>query len=198
MAHRQTRWLRRLILLLVGAAALAASLIAVGIFDPRPLGPVQWEQTLSTQTIPAEARQLVWLDHPLPAVFSLRLTAAYQRGETDVGYGLALGDDSRYLAVAVSPLGYVSIWQTDTSAGQIADTVLLPWQSWPHVRTGAAANELWLDAAGGQVTVHLNREWLWTGPVASVGGRPGVLAESFGAPVVIDFQMLQLFAAEPG
>ena len=40
---------------------------------------------------------------------------------------------------------------------------LLPWQPWPHVRAGAAPNEIGLDVdnSGRHVTARINRELLW-------------------------------------
>lgn len=172
--------------MLLGAAALLIGLIAGGVFDPQPIGAEQWRQALAPRTVPAAARQIHWLDVPLPENdYTVRLTAAYQSGELDSAYGLALGSDAEYLSIELSPLGYVTLHPSP----------LLPWQPWPHVRPGTAANEIWLDVTDGHLTARLNRELLWSGEIGPVHGRIGLVAESFGEAAVIDFQMLELFAA---
>ena len=109
----------------------------------------------------------------------------------DIGYGLVLGDDEAHVAVAVSPLGYLSVWQ---ETGQ-ETFVIFPWQTWPHVRRDLAANEIWLDIEEpDQVTIRLNRELLWVGEIDLPVGQIGVLTQSFGETAVVDFQKLQIFA----
>lgn len=210
--HNHTRWLRYAAILLLLTAVSTIVLVSTGVFDPQPIGREQWRQSLSSQTLPPHSRQLHWLAQPLPdSPFTLRLTAAHQSGELDSGYGLAIGREERHLAVAVSPLGYVTIWQTSRDE-KPADAVqspvpgtssLLPWQTWPHVRQGSGVNEIWVDVDrrhgdnGGQVTVRVNREWLWSGQVRPITGQAGLVAESFGKTAVIDFQTVQLFAPPP-
>lgn len=186
----QERWLRWLSGLLAGTAVLAIILILAGTFDPKPVGTLQWERPLAAQTIPANTRQIVWLDQATPdEVFSVRLQTAYRSGETDIVYGLALGRDNDYLAVTVSPLGYAGITETHASS-------LIPHASfrpWPHVRAGE--NEIWLDVIGERVAVRINRELLWEGEIGDVSGQIGLVMASFGATAVVDFQTLQFFAA---
>jgi hypothetical protein len=207
------RWLRWTAVLLLIAAVIAISLTAAGTFDPRPNGTEQWQRLLPAETIPAHSRRLVWLDQPLPdQAYSVRLTAAYRSGELDIGYGLVLGTNNEYLAAAVSPLGYVAIWQATSkqlplnsnrsqpSAFRIQNSAfIIPWQPWPHVRTGAGANELWIDVDRSgdstyeRITVRSNREWLWSGEVEMLEGQIGLWVESFGEAAVVNFQRLQLF-----
>ena len=128
---------------------------------------------------------------PLPSGrYSLRLTAAREDGETDIGYGLALGDENEYLAVAVSPLGYLSVWQ---KSGAETDTIL-PWQTWPHVGRGLEPNEIWLDSEeNGRLTIRINREFLWEGEIEPPSGQIGLIGESFGETAVVDFQAVRIF-----
>lgn len=119
------RWLRKTAVFLLIAIAATSSAILLGLFDPRPIGTLQVTLPLVPQTISAQGETAVWLDHPpLPENFSVRLTAVFHSGDPDSGYGLLLGTPENYLAIAVSPLGLVSIWENDlpqppsTSSGQ--------------------------------------------------------------------------------
>ena len=200
------RWLRWTAVLLLIAAVIAISLTAAGTFDPRPNGTEQWQRLLPAETIPAHSRRLVWLDQPLPdQAYSVRLTAAYRSGELDIGYGLVLGTNNEYLAAAVSPPGYVAIWQVTSeqlllnSSRSRPLAFIIPWQPWPHVRTGAETNELWVDvdradnSTNERITVRINREWLWSGEVEILEGQIGLWVESFGEAAVLNSQRLQLF-----
>jgi hypothetical protein len=229
MAYERShpRWLRGLAVLLLVSALATIALIAGGVFDPKPVGRLSWSQALEPQIIPGGWRQLTWLAQPLAKEpYSLRLTAAYQSGDMDMGYGLVIGHDAHYLGVAVSPLGYVTIWREDTvhkgsdennsspspppssffllpssffllpSPFLLLPSSLLPWQPWPHVRLASEPNEIWLDVVDGRLTARINREWLWSGEVGPLEGQIGLWAESFGAAAVIDYQAIQLFTAE--
>ncbi|MFQ5398747.1 MAG: hypothetical protein ACE5E7_04025 [Anaerolineae bacterium] len=201
-AEGQVRWLMRWGVLLLAGAAAVIVLIASGAFDPKLLGPKQWSQALGAEYIPSQSRQIQWLKESTPhASYTIRLTAAHQSGEVDAGYGLVIGQDAHYLAIAVSPLGYVAIWQEEagiadpaSSYAPFPSTFFVPWQTWPHVLQGGAMNELWVDVVDGRVTVRINRELLWSGEIADVSGEVGVLGESFGGAAVVDFQKIELFA----
>ena len=176
--------------LLLGTVA-AIMLISAGIFDPQPLGSEQDRRALTAHAVPAGASQITWLEMPLPRdAYTVRLTAAHESGESDAAYGLALGDDAAYLAAAVSPLGYVAIWQ------QLGEekTTIMPWQTWPHVHTGQESNEIQIDVQRTQLTVRLNRERLWQGAWQSPGRQLGLVGQSFGGRTVIAFQEMVLFA----
>ncbi|MCA9872796.1 MAG: hypothetical protein KC441_04060 [Anaerolineales bacterium] len=152
-------------------------LISAGMFD-LPLNGMSWrERPLPAQTIPAGNYSLTWIDESLPDTnYTLRLTAVHQSGEPDVGYGLIVGDKARSMDVLVSPLGYVTV--------RVGETAVVPWQPWPHVRTGAEANEIWLNMGGvegnGRASVRINRELLWVGEVGALAGQVGLLGESYG------------------
>ncbi len=183
-------------------AVLAVLLIAAGVFDPQPLGPLIQTDRLAPQGLQQPGEMLIplsvpWASGAVPSRFSVRLKAAYQEGELDSGWGLALGRDSSRLVVALSPLSYVAIRQ-DEKDGQPA--FLLPWQTWPHVRPGPAENELWLDVAQdgkGQaaVTVWINRELLWRGELDQAPDELWLWLSTYGAAVTVDFQSLEWFSA---
>ena len=182
----EARWLRWIAGVVLGTAVTIIFLIALGIFDPKPVGKLQWERPLSSQTIAAGSQQIVWLEQLTPAGdYSLRLTTAYQSGETDILYGLVIGGEGEYLVTAVSPLGYATAWDHPSS-------FILHPAPFPHVRPDA--NEIWLDVVDGRVSIRINRELYWTGQVETSPGQIGLWVESFGETAVIDFQQLQLFA----
>lgn len=180
--------------LLTLAAGITIALIALGAFDPRPVGPQTAVDSLSPLPVAAGESAWVWQERPLPAGdFSIRLTAALASGETDCVYGVALGSGAEGVIAAVSPLGYVTLQR---QTGDDDPTVLLPLQPWPHVRGGTAVNELWLDVIGDQLTVRVNQELLWSGSIALPGRRVGLFAHSYGETAVIDFRTLRVYAAK--
>jgi hypothetical protein len=181
-------------------AAIALVLIATGAFDPQPLGPlIQTDKPGRQSTNEAGERNFAvpapWFAGATPDSFSVRLAAAYIDGELDSGYGLALGDDSGHLVVALSPLGYASIWE-ESSPGEI--TYHLPWQTWPHIRTGEADNEIWLNVershARTLVTARINREVIWQGVVEFHPDTISLYQSTFDTPVTTDFRALEWFA----
>ena len=178
------------------AVALLILLIAAGAFDPRPHGPLAG--SARPGPLARDGRGETTLPQPAPfaappAAYSVRLTAAFVAGEQDSGYGLALGEEGA-LTVAVSPLGEAAVWTT--AAPGATPRYLVPWQPWPHVRPGAAGNEIWLDVAGNQqVTVWINRERLWQGPAGALAPAAALWLASFGGPVTVDFQTLDWYGS---
>lgn len=185
--------------LVVGSVALVA-IIAGGAFDPRPVGPLVAASAPGTHALDGRGETLLPQSDPPPPdspAYSIRLTAAHVAGEIDSGYGLALRDKEQALIVAVSPAGYVAIWEAADGGEPV---YRLPWQTWPHVRGGSAANEIWLDVtrAGGDaaVTARINRELLWQGELERVSEGTSLWLGSFGGPVTVEFQSLEWFAEE--
>ena len=127
----------------VAVTAVIVLLILSGVNDPKPIGALVGERPLFPQIIAPEAPRLTWLEEPVPTGnTTVRLTAAQEEGHgMDIGYGLILGDDDTHLAVAVSPLGYVSVWQQTIDETD----VIFPWQPWPHVGRDSDPNEIWVD-----------------------------------------------------
>ena len=203
--------------LLLTATVTAIGLISAGFFDPKPVGELTAELPLQPQSIPAGTQSLNWLDYPLTADdFSLRLTAAYESGDLDVGYGLALGSEDAALVVAVSPLGYAAIThfeplpsQTNSNLGELdtmiangppvnaakqPGTPLLEWQPWPHVNTDQEPNEIWVDKRGETITVRITREILWTGNVSISASQVGLWSGSSNEAGTVDFETLAIFS----
>ncbi len=200
--HRfEEGWFKRLrifaiFLLFVGS--VAAILVVSGVFDPQPVGMLQVVVEPVGQMTVDGTRRVKWLDVQVPdGDFSVRGTAVYQSGNPDSLYGLAIGTDENYLAVAVSPLGYVTVQQsTITQSSVLSPQSFVPFQTWPHIRTGTMLNEIWVDVVGDEVTVRINRELLWMGEVEGAGRQVGIVGESFGETAVFDFQEIRLFWEE--
>lgn len=200
---RPARHVRRLRLIAIGlfaVAAIAVILIAAGAFDPQPFGrlartdfPGAHIQTETGET--SYPLTVPWSPDAPPTRFSVRLTAAHEEGELDSGFGLALGDDVSRLVIALSPLGYVAIYEEGEN-GEHTD--LMPWQTWPHVRGGTAENELWLDIepSGDRVavTARVNREILWQGEMARYPTEIGLWQATYGRPVNVEYRKLEWFA----
>jgi hypothetical protein len=165
-------------------------LISAGVFDPKPLGEPYQTDVPGLVSVPAGQSLLAWQEGVLPrAPFSLRLEASYVSGEADSGFGLAVGNDSNHMIIAVSPVGYVTI-QQHTGSGS---DPILPWQTWPHVGRNDRSNEIQLDIQGDQATVRINREWLWQGPWSAPADQVGTWVESYGGDVDVDFRALTRF-----
>lgn len=198
-AH-QHRWLRAIGIVVVFGTLGLAGLIAVGVFDPQSAGSVAVSIVPGEVTVGADDEIVVWQPDTTnaPAVAQTwRLSAAHSHGELDMGYGLVIGNDNRALVVAVSPLGYAAVWERNAAGDR--SPVWFPWQVWPHVAAGDAANEIWVDVTPqeGQdvVTVRIDRELLWAGQVAPLSDRVGLWAGSFGDEATVDFQQLFQFDA---
>ena len=185
-------FMRLTAVLLLLTILLLVGFTASGWGDPHPLGELVQTVQPGVMVIPATGEQLTWLETELLRKrFSVRLTAVYQSGERDIGYGLLLGTLHTTTAIKLSPLGYLTIAQSPISNLQ-SPISLLPWQTWPHVRPNQ--NEIWLDVDGSQWTVRVNRELLWVGEVAGRVERVGVVGEGFGEETaVIAFPTLELF-----
>jgi hypothetical protein len=192
--------LRLAAFLLALGLAVAVLLIAAGVFDPRPLGPLLRRDHPGIHALPATGEMSLPQSPPWPAStppdrFSVRMTAALVSGETDSGYGLALGE-AEQLLIAVSPTGYVAVRE---AKGGAPPTFLLPWQPWPHVRPGEQANEIWLDVArtrtGAEVTAWVNRERLWRGALDGPPDDVKLWLAGFDGPVSVDFQSLDWYTA---
>ncbi len=189
------RWLRVGSGVLGLTAVLLLLLIAIGVFDPHPVGELVWTAVPHTLTIPPGEQHIFWLAQPLPVGdFTVRTTVRHQSGELDSGAGVVLGDGCTAVIIALSPLGYVTIYQTASithTCSPITDhrppITGLPWQPWPHVRTGEAANELWVTVADGQMRVRINRELLWAGDIPIQPTQMGWYGESFGGTAVYHF-----------
>lgn len=182
---------------ITGVAALGALLlvgaIALGLFDPLPTGDPSWSGvpvTASLKRTPA----ILWQEAPLPSEHGhLRLPLTLVAGDPDLGAGLVLGGREAWLGVAVSPLGYVRVWE-DTPEGVVEH---LPWQPWPHVQPGMAPNNVDVSYKGQRVEVFLNRERLWAGDLPVEATSVGFWGVAYGGPATVRLGPLQLFAPGP-
>ncbi len=191
---KQMRWLRFGGVMLGVTAVLLLLLIALGIFDPKPVGDLTTTAVPHTLTIPAKQQEIHWLPEPLPpGNFTMRATVAHQSGELDSGAGLVLSGECGYLTIAVSPLGYATIYDTPLHTTHCSLLTEIPWQPWPHVKTGSEPDELWLDFADGQMRIRINRELLWTGDAPFQPVQMGLYGESWGDTAVFHFQKIELF-----
>lgn len=192
------RWLWRVSVALATVALAAVMAIAAGLFDPRPYGSLQGTEYPGQQVITANDESYYSLSPPWssttpPTRYSIRLAAAHEGGEPDSAYGLALGSGDSQLVIGVTPLGYVAV-----RAGGGAAAYPVPWQVWPHVRPGAADNEIWVDvgndAGETKVTARVNRELLWEGKVDDMPADFALWGASFDDPATVDFRSVEWFA----
>jgi hypothetical protein len=193
------RWLSIIAVTLLFVIVGGIGLISAGVFDPKPLGTAKFEYPLNPKKIQGNAQELNWIEHQFPSeIYTVRLTASKLAGETDVAYGLALGEEGNFLVVAISPLGYYSIWRGSDDSGQPEKSrVVEPWQTWPHIRVGDNSNEIWLDVQNDRITsIRINREVLAQEPLSIQGGGIGLWAQSFGEQAEIDFQKLEIFSQQ--
>lgn len=193
------RWLSIIAVFLLFIIVGGIGLISAGVFDPKPLGTTKVEFPLNTIQITPNDQELKWIEGQFQSeVFTVRLTASKLNGETDVAYGLALGNEDNFLIVAVSPLGYYSIWRGSNQTGRPEkNQVVEPWQTWPHVRLDDNPNEIWIDVQNEQITsIRINREILWQEPLPIQDGGIGLWSQSFGGPADIDFQKVEIFTQQ--
>lgn len=193
------KWLGWSAVLLLILAVLGISLISMGVFDPPLAGeeesvvPLHRELTTATE-------QVEWLDVAVEGeAVTVWLAAAYTSGEQDSSYGLALGSPDDYLVVAVSPAGYVSVFQVSREQSEVSNSSftmhhssLLPWQPWPHIWRGTQSNEILLEIMGEDVTARVNREWLWQGKWAGRGRGPGLYLATHHQPTTATFYELTI------
>ena len=197
------RWLGGAAVFMLVVAIGGISLISAGTFDPPINGALQSTLQLTPQTVAAGSASLNWLDITAPEDdYSLRLRARANEDFTDVGYGLAVGNAERRVIVAVSPHGYVTVRVDDEMeelySGDLTRSNTqepnLPWQTWPHVRTGSQSNEIWIDVNDGEISgVRINRELLATRPLPVEGGRVGLWATAFSEESTVEFLELEIF-----
>jgi len=204
------RWLGWSAVLLLLVAVGGISLISMGVFDPLTVGSEETSIPLNRQ-LTTSAEQVEWLDAAAAQdSFSVRLVAAYNTGEQDSGYGLAFGSPEDYLVVAISPVGYVTVFQVSSFEFKVSSSEppisqsptlhsplstlhsLIPWQPWPHIRPGEQSNEFLLEMVGEQVTIRLNGEWLWQGTWRGRGRTPALYLTTYNQSVTITFHELTL------
>jgi len=177
-------------------AALLTTLVALGVFDPRPLGPVTVRRSLERIGVDQDSKPIHWLEEQQPGEdYSIRLAARLAGGESDIGYGLVLGTSKEALILAVSPLGYLTFWKQTERNGTTTEELYIPWLTWPHIHGGTGQNEIWLDVQQGQVTsIRVNQELLKFKSVPAPDEGIGLWSETFGSPAEISFDTLEIFS----
>ena len=180
--------------LLLCSILATASLSAFGVFDPPSAGSLLWHDKPGFLQIHARTSNALWLDDmpapDLPA--TIRISAAADSGETDIAYGLVLGQKDGAVAIAVSPLGNVAVWKQISQEPPRPAEFYLPWQTWPHVRSGGQTNEIEVNLDKDIVNVRINHEWLWEGNGIERVDRIGVFGISYGDQAAISFQSAEL------
>jgi hypothetical protein len=193
---RAMRWLGISAAAVLVAIAVSIALISAGAFDPRPYGKLAESFGIDQSLLVSQSQQIEWFDQSIPSgSYTIRLSANLAAGDLDTGYGLLLGNEDEYVGVAVSSLGYVTMWQSAPATGDTAQPInILPWQTWPHVHPSQENNEIWIDVRDEKISsVRLNREILWQGSVPLNDKKYGIWAEGFAGPATIDFSLLELF-----
>ena len=193
-ADKSWRWVRLSAALLLIIIAVGIITISAGYFDPKPVGDLQHTYQLNLLSVDAGSSLTLWLDEPtVTGPSTLRLKAAYNQGEIDSSYGLAIGNNQDRVIVALSPIGYLTIQRWSNNNGQTTEIgQILPWQTWPHVRSQNSENEIWVDIEEGFLTsIRINQELLWQEKIPLRGNQIGLTAQSFGERVGFDFLSLQ-------
>lgn len=187
------RWLHLLAITMMLTAVVLIILIAAGTFDPGRMGNRLWQSESLNLAVAGGERETIWLTDVPESDFEVRTAVAHQNGEMDSGAGLVIESKCGQLLVASSPLGYATVQHSPSTSVRCSLPTDIPWQPWPHVKTGSESNELWLEVAEGMVTVRLNREILWQAAVEIEAHQLGIYAESFGGEAEFEFQPIELF-----
>lgn len=199
-SEQDWRLIRIVAILLFSFTSVLIILILTGVFDQKPFGPLlrgdqPGEFSLAGKGGDTFEQPAPWPAGEAPDQFSVHLTAAHTDGELDSGFGLVLAGLTSRLTVAVSPLGYVAVWEEENGGEPF---YLMAWQPWPHVRTGTAENEIWVDVDNStgyaMITAWIDRELLWQGKIRQTKEGAGLWIGSFGGRTSVDFWALDWFA----
>ncbi len=187
------RWLQLVAFTMTLTAVSLIILIASGTFDPGRMENRVWQRGPLNLAVAGGERETIWLTDVPEGDFEVHTAVAHQNGELDSGAGLVIEGECGQLLVASSPLGYATVQHSPTTSVRCSLPTDIPWQPWPHIKTGSESNELWLEAAEGLVTVRVNREILWQAAVEIEAQQLGIFAESFGGETEFEFQTIELF-----
>ncbi len=196
LSESSWHWVRISIVLVLITIAVGIITISAGFFDPKPIGDLQHTYQLKPLSVDAESTSTYWLDEPMvDGSGTIRLRAALGEGELDSSYGLAIGDSQDRIIVALSPVGYLTIQRWSDNHGKKVETSqILPWQTWPHVRTHNTENEIWVDFEEGFITsIRINRELLWQEKIPLMTDDIGLVTQSFGKQASFNFITIQLY-----
>lgn len=184
-------------LFLFGAILLIALFSALGLFDPAQPGETVWKKELTPIRIRPESADQRWLIEELPSSpLSVRLIAGYDSGDLDSAYGLLFGQGDDSIAVMISPLGNVAVASHTAPEMSGAGGHYLPWQTWPHVRTGSQTNDLLVNLEDDTINIRLNGEFLWERNGIKPVNRIGLIGASYGEEVTIDYRLAEISKAK--
>lgn len=193
-------WLGSSALLTLHLIVIGIGLISAGVFDPPLGGSVQAHLTPGQLRAPGGATVVRPLASGLHAPFSGQLEAALLEGSAESAYGLRLDEGNNQFGMALSPTGYVRVWQT--IAGHTDERVV--WQTWPHIHLGQVVNTWWLNVGleKAALVIRLNGELLWreAGSAwcrSAAGCQLSLWVDSPGDAAVIAFPTWRLYTSAP-
>ena len=161
-AHVLPRWLwlgglGLMTLPLAGALVLIVAL-ALGWNNPRPTRPPDWQAPNLPLRLEAASSDTVveLLGYPCQD-FTLEVEATPMSGPDFNGYGLVYRaqDEARYTVFAVGSDGYYGVMRLEGGA----ETPLVDWQQFPHIRRGRQANRLRVACARATCQFYINDEY---------------------------------------
>jgi hypothetical protein len=182
--------------LFLGVLGLVGAL-ALGWNNPRPPGAPDWEAPglpLALEAAPqSAAAQLLG---PGGRDFSYEVEAAPEAGPAFNGYGLLYRaqDATHGYVLAVGSDGYYALLRLEGGA----ETALVEWQQFPHVRRGRAANRLRVRCAGPACALYINDEYAATvSDDTWLEGEVGLWVRAFeDEPVRVAFAAARLWRVE--
>ncbi len=170
-----------LALALAGALALIIAL-SLGWNSPRPTAPPDWQTPDLPLTLEANSRDTTvsLLGHPR-SDFVLEVEAVpLPSSVSDFNaYGLVYRaqDSANYYAFAVGSDGYYAVLRMARGA----ETLLVEWQQFPHIRRGQQTNRLRVNCAGSTCHLYINDEYATTvEDDVGLAGDVGLWARGFG------------------
>ncbi len=149
-------------IMLVPAAGLALVVaLASGWHSPRPTGPPDWEAPgLPVDLGAAPNETAVSLQGHPGDDFTWEVEAAPLSGPVCNGYGLIYRaqDSAHYYVFAVGSDGYYAVLRVIGDA----ETALVDWQQFPHIRRSRQANRLRVTCSGNTCHFAINDEYATT------------------------------------
>jgi hypothetical protein len=161
MRQHVDRWLWRggvALLALVTIAGMALVIaLALGLNNPRPLRPPDWEAPDPPLTLqaPPDATSVELLGRSY-GDFTLEVEAVPLSTSGLDGYGLVYRaqDNAHYYAFAIGSDGYYAVLREIGSE----ETALVEWQQFPHIHRGLRTNRLRVACASASCDFFINDE----------------------------------------
>lgn len=128
----------------------------------------------------------------LAADFIAEAQAGVSAGSTNNGYGIVVGGEGVLTAFLISGDGYFSV----VCYASWTWTETLPWQSWPHIRRGAASNTLRLECQGSVCAFYVNEEFTTELEIENGREAIGLIAWRYSAErLTVEFENLSVWGA---